>query len=277
MPNQESLMQRRAVVLPLLLLALAGLAAAAPALAGDAPALVSAGKLTYGVAASFAPFEYQEDGRDTGFDIDFGAAVAAQMGLKPVPMNIDFNGLIPALQGGRIDVVNSAMYINPQRAAQVDFVPYMRIGEEILVRKGNPLKIGSREDLCGHRVAVTLGAIEETYARQDAVKCKAAGRPELDVMTLPTSQDSALSLRQGRADAVFDSTPGAAVLAASMPDVYEVAGEPFDAGTEIGIAVRKGDAAMRVAVEQAVHAIVADGTYARLLSKYRLPPSGSLF
>ncbi len=199
------------------------------------------------------------------------------MGLAPEPLNMNFGGLIPALLGRRIDVINSGMYINPKRAEQVDFVPYMKIGEEIVVRKGNPLGIKARGDLCGHRVAVTLGGIEETYARADAEACSKAGKPELTVLTLPTAQDSTLSLRQGRADALFNSTPGAVELTVDLPDTFEIAGEPFESDTQIGIAVRKGRRAMKAAVEAAVRAVVADGTYAALLKKYNLPASGSIF
>jgi polar amino acid transport system substrate-binding protein len=245
--------------------------------AETAPDLAAPGKLTYGVAASFAPFEFQKDGAFTGFDIELGEAIAAKMKLSPSPLNMDFKGLIPALQGKRIDVINSAMYINPQRAEQVEFIPYMRIGNEILVRKGNPLKIAARSDLCGHRVAVTLGAIEETYARQDTEACSKAGKPEVVIMTLPTAQDSALSLAQGRADAMFDSTPGAVQLVTERPESFEIAGAPFESNTQIGIAVRKGDAAMKAAVQAALKEVVADGTYAKLLAKYHLPAEGSLF
>ena len=262
----------------LLVLALALLPGLAVAQAVPPPTdLVAPGKLTYGVAATFAPFEYQKEGKYTGFDIAFGEAVAKQMGLAPGLTNMDFNGLIPALQGKRIDIINSAMYINPQRAEQVDFVPYMRIGNEIIVKKGNPLKIGSREDLCGHSVAVTLGGIEETYAHQDLDRCKAAGKPEVTIMTFPTAQASALAVRQGRADAEFDSSPGAAMLTTEMPDVFEVAGKTFESNTQIGMAVRKGDTAMKNAIEAAVRAVAADGTYARLLQEYHLPADGSIF
>ena len=264
-------MLKRLIVLTIVLLPGFAVAQAAT------PHLVSPGKLTYGTAATFAPFEYLKNGADTGFDIEFGAAVAKKMGLVPAPMNMDFNGLIPALQGHRIDAINSAMYINPARAKQVDFVPYMRIGEEIVVKKGNPLHIQARKDLCGHRVAVTLGAIEETYARQDDAACKGAGKPAITILTLPTAQDSVLSLRQGRADAFYDSSPGAAEIIANVPGAFQVAGQPFNAKTLIGIAVRKGDASMKAAVEAAVHAVVADGTYAALLKKYNLPASGSIF
>jgi len=253
----------------------AALGAAAPA--GAQPALLAPGKLTYGVAATFAPFEYTKDGKLVGLDIELGDAIAAKMGLAPAPLTMEFAGLIPALQGGRIDIINSGMYINAKREEAVEFVPYLKIGNQIVVRKGNPAKIGSRADLCGKRVAVTLGGIEETYARQDAAKCKEAGKPDVTILTLPTAQDSALSLRQGRADALFDATPGAIKLTEELPDVFEIAGPSFEDGTRIGIAVRKGDAAMKAAIEKAVQAVVADGTYAKVMEKYGFPASLSLF
>jgi polar amino acid transport system substrate-binding protein len=277
MPRQSFVRRsflRRA--LPALLLAFAALAPRGEAQA-QAPQLLTPGKLTYGVAATFAPFEYMVDGKYVGFDIEFGEAIARKMGLEPVIMNIEFRGLIPALQGRRIDIINSAMYINPQRAEQVDFIPYMRIGNQIIVRKGNPLNIRSRDDLCGRRVAVTLGGIQETYARQDSEKCTAAGRPAVNVMTFPTAQDSTLSVRQGRADAHFDSTPGAAKLTSELPDVFEVAGDVFENNTQIGIAVRKGETALKAAIEAAIAQVVADGTYVRLMQKYNLPLTGNIF
>jgi len=241
------------------------------------PELVAPGRLTYGTAATFAPFEFMQDGRLVGFDIEFGEAIARRMGLEPTPLNIEFRGLIPALQGRRVDIINSAMYINPARSEQVDFVPYMRIGQQIVVRKGNPANLRGREDLCGRRVAVTLGGIQETYARQDAERCRAAGRGDVTVMTFPTAQDSALAVRQGRADAYYESTAGVARITMELADVFQAVGEIFESGTLIGIAVRKGDAAMAQAIQAALREVVADGTYRRLMAKYNLPPEGSMF
>ncbi|MBP0496341.1 ABC transporter substrate-binding protein [Roseomonas indoligenes] len=251
--------------------------AAAPARAQAPLDLVAPGRLTYGVAATFAPFEFSKDGQLTGFDIEFGAAIAAKLNLAPAPLNIEFRGLIPALQGRRVDIINSAMYINAARSEQVDFVPYMRIGQQMVVRRGNPRGIKGRDDLCGRSVAVTLGGIQETYARQDAEKCQAAGRPALTVMTFPTAQDSALSVRQGRADAYYESTAGVARIVLELSDAFEATGEIFEFGTQIGLAVRKGDTATAEALRGAVQAVAADGTYRRLMAKYNLPPEGSLF
>ena len=84
--------------------------------------LVNDGFLTYGVAATFPPFEYKQGDKLVGFDIEFGEAIAEKLGLKTRVLNMEFKGLIPALQGKRIDIINSAMYIKPERAEQVDFV-----------------------------------------------------------------------------------------------------------------------------------------------------------
>lgn len=238
--------------------------------------LINDGQLTYGVAATFAPFEYQEDGKLVGFDIELGQLIADRMGLKVNPFNVDFKGLIPALQGKRIDVINSAMYINAERAERVDFVPYLLVGNEVIVRKGNPADIAGREEICGHTVAVTLGGIAETQARADAERCQSSGEGEVDVMTFPSAQVAAMAVRRGRADAFYDSTPGAAHLLQTLPDMYEIVGDTFEADTQIGIAVRKGDDAMKTAIQEALEQIAASGDYEALLEKYKLPHSAAL-
>jgi polar amino acid transport system substrate-binding protein len=68
------------------------------------------------------------------------------------------------------------MYVNPTRAEQVDFVPYLKIGSRVVVRKGNPANITGRDlSLCGKNIAVTLGGIEESQAGQTI---SAAWRPK---------------------------------------------------------------------------------------------------
>lgn len=236
------------------------------------------GKLTYGTASSFAPFEFVKDGTLTGFDIDLIDAIAAKMALSTAPQQMNFNGLIPALQGGRLDIINSGMYITPVRAQQVDFIPYLRLGDSVIVQKGNPQKITGRDNsVCGKTLAVTLGGIEETYAREDTQRCQAAGLSAPTVQTLPTAQDTALNLRQGRADVMYDSTPGAVQLMDSVPDTFQTVGKEFEQTTSIGIAVQKGNVAMADAIKTAMEAVVKDGTYQKLIRKWKLPTTVSIF
>ncbi|MFC0267549.1 ABC transporter substrate-binding protein [Kushneria aurantia] len=255
----------------------AGFAAAACAADVTPPdSLVNDGQLTYGVAATFAPFEYQQDGKLVGFDIELGQLIADRMGLEVNPFNVDFKGLIPALQGKRIDIINSAMYINDERAERVDFVPYLWVGNEVIVRKGNPADVAGRGEICDHTVAVTLGGISETQARGDAERCESSGEGEVNVMTFPSAQVAAMAVRRGRADAFYDSTPGAAHLLKTLPNVYEIVGDTFEANTQLGIAVRKGDDAMKTAIQEALVQIAASGDYEALLEKYKLPHSAAL-
>jgi polar amino acid transport system substrate-binding protein len=246
--------------------------------AAPAAPVMTPGLLTYGTAATFAPFEFQADGKLTGFDIDLIEALGKKMALKPTAMNMEFQGLIPALQGKRVDLINSAMYMNEARAAQVDFVPYLRIGNQVVVTQDNPAKVTGRDNsLCGKTVAVTLGGIEETYARQDDQRCRSAGLEAIKVQTLPTAQASALSLRQGRADATFDSTPGVVQMLREVPGVYKTVGAEFESETRIGMAVAKGNTGMSDALQAALKELVADGTYKQIIEKWKFPATVSLF
>lgn len=239
--------------------------------------LVSASALTYGVAATFPPFEYKDGTELTGFDVEMAEALAESMGLSTAPMDMDFDGLIPALNGGRIDIINSAMYINDERAEQVDFIPYVLVGEALLTPAGNPEGIAELpEDLSGLTVAVTRGAIGETYMTGFNEELEAAGLEPMEILALPTNQDALLAVETGRADAFDTSTPGAAYTLSQRPDEFEVAGT-FEVGTEVGIAVRKGDAETKEAIEAALNAFVESGGYDDLLAAYNLPAESNYF
>jgi polar amino acid transport system substrate-binding protein len=250
--------------------------------AGDAEitpptGLVSSGTLTYGTAATFPPFESKSSGGGLeGFDIDMIDALASSMGLRTKALDTDFDGLIPALAGRRTDIVNSAMYITDQRAEQVDFVPYLVIGETLLTPRGNPKKISRvPEDLAGRTVAVTRGAIGETYMEAYNKELRAKGLTTMKIMSLPSNQDAMLAVKSGRADAFDTSTPGAATTLAESDD-YSVAAT-FKNDTKIGIAVRKGDKKMAAALREALDLFVRSGDYTKLLRKYRLPAETDYF
>ena len=233
--------------------------------------LIDDGKLTYAVAATFAPFEYMEDGKLVGFDIEMITEISKRMGLEPKPLSMEFKGLIPALQGKRADIINSGMYIKPERAKVVDFIPYMRIGNQLVVAIGNPRNIQDQADLCGLKVAVTLGGFQEGLAREQAEKCVAAGKPAVEVLTFPSAQDAALVLKQGRADAIYNSTPGAVKQVTALPDVYAIGGETFGPYYLVGIAIRKDEEDTKKALAASLKSIQADGTFDNLLKKYKFP------
>lgn len=264
---------RRWSILGFAVAAVAGIAGAVGAAEVTAPQkLVAPGKLTYATNTAFPPFEFMKNDELTGFDIDMGKLISAKLGLTPAPMIMSFDGMLPALQGGRVDIVNSGMYINDKRKEQAFLVPYLRIGQELTVRKGNPLKITSREDLCGKRVAVATGSIQEITAHKDSERCTGAGRAAIEIMNFPDG-NSVLALRQGRADAYYAATPAAVLLVNTYPGDFDIAGKTFDANTLLGIAVPKDRPDLRDAIEAALKAIRADGSLAKVAEKYNIPLS----
>lgn len=239
--------------------------------------LVESGKLTYAVAATFAPYEYaDEDGNYVGFDIEMAKAMADLMGLDVEIMEMDFNGLISALQGNRCDIINSAMYIKPEREEQVDFVKYMYIGDTILVRAGNDLNIQSTDDLSGKTVAVTSGAVEELTCEAFNEDFENRGMELINILQLPTSNDAVVAVQNAQADCMVYSAASAAYAMSQQPGVFETT-TVFDTDTVIGIATRKGDTQMQEAIQKCLDILVENGTYDTLMAKYNLASDLSYF
>jgi polar amino acid transport system substrate-binding protein len=259
------------------MLALASLSLLAPASRAQTLPLVDSGKLTWGSAATFPPFESMADGKPVGFDVDMVDAITAKMKVQSAIMPMDFKGLIPAMLGGRLDAIVSGMYINPERSQVVDFIPYLRVGNQMLVAKGNPLHLSAPADLCGHTIAAPVGTVYEKAAQALAADCQAKGKGALSILSLASTAAGALALKEARCDAIIASTPTVLALIKETPGAFETAGDTFDNNTQLGIAVPKGKPAIKDAVDAAFKAIVADGTYAALIKKYGLPASSSLF
>ncbi|MFC6333234.1 ABC transporter substrate-binding protein [Paenibacillus septentrionalis] len=238
--------------------------------------LVTPGKITYGVAATYPPFEYMDNEKYVGFDIEFMELIANELGLEVEIIAMNFDGLIPALQGKRIDLINSAMFITDARAEQVDFIKYMGIGRSIVVPKGNELGINSMESLSGKTVAVTRGAIEEVYVTEFNQELKDQGIEEITILALPTANDAVLATENGRADAFLHSSPGAAYLMEERAGVFEIA-HTMNSGTQIGIAVNKGESELADAISKAIDKLVDQTTYYKLMEKYNLPFEMSIF
>jgi polar amino acid transport system substrate-binding protein len=241
------------------------------------PSLVENGTITFGLSATFPPFEFIDNGKPAGFDIDLAALLAKKLSLTSTIGSFEFKGLIPALLGKRIDAIISGMYINADRQQVADFVPYLLVGNQIVVRKGNPAGLGDPMSLCGHRVSTPVGTVFEVAANKVNAACEAAGKPKLSMLSLAGTTACALALTQDRADAIIVSTPTAASLIQTTPDTYQAAGNPFDNDTKVGIAVSKDNPALLSALNKAMQAVVADGSYATLLAHWNLPPSSSAF
>ena len=86
--------------------------------------LLFAGKLTICSDLPYPPQEYFDaNGNPIGSDIEIGQGIAARLGLQAEVVNSVFDTIIPALTGGKCDIIISAQNINPERLTQVDMIP----------------------------------------------------------------------------------------------------------------------------------------------------------
>jgi len=257
---------------------LAAALVALPALAWAAPpSTVTASKLSWGTSPTFAPFEFQRDGQSVGFDVDMMAELARRLGLQSAMLGMDFAGIIPAVQAHRIDAAVSGMYITPAREEVLDFIPYLRIGDQMVVRKGNPAHLVDKDALCGHHIAVAVNTLYEKTAHSLSDACTKAGKPAIDILAVGSIAVVALTLAHGRAGGAISSTFVITAMMSNAPDTFQPLGEPFNTNSELGIGVAKTNPGLRDALTAALKAMHEDGAYGAMVKKWGLPASSSIF
>lgn len=219
---------------------------------------------------AYAPMEYYDTDGETvlGFDKELTLALSEQLGVAFDWNNATFDGLITQLKSGKIDVAISGMSDTKERQAEVDFVDYYLAGAMILVKKGNPEGIQSLADLCGKTIAVQRGTTQEGYAQEQSAKCD----EPIQILSFDRETEAMLQVKNGRAVADLQDYPVATYNARTSGggNDFEVVGDQIQAGP-LGIAVSKDDTGLRDALQQALQAIIDDGTYAALIEKYQTP------
>jgi polar amino acid transport system substrate-binding protein len=200
---------------------------------------------------------------------------------EKIPAKIDivampFASLIPSVQSGRIDLMGDAMYIRPARQEVMDFTDVVFYNPEALdVPKGNPLKLHSLADLCGHSGGSYEGTVYIDMLKKASAACPAG--KSIDVKQYPTIQNVFADLSAGRLDAgVVDATLSAYALKQNPSLSFELVGDyvPEEKkDTACAFAVIKGDASFVAAFNKQYAAMLADGTAAMLFAKWGLTPT----
>jgi polar amino acid transport system substrate-binding protein len=230
-------------------------------------------EIKVGSDIAYAPVEFYKEGTQEvqGIDWDLAQALGQKLGVKFTFANTTFDGIIPALKANRFDIIMSAMSDTPERQKEIDFIDYFKAGTSILVKKGNPQGIKSLDDLCGKTIALQKGTTQEEVANDQQAKCTSAGKPKINLLTYDKDTDAQLQLRGGRSVADMNDFPVAAYAAQTVGggNDFEVVGEQIGAGP-YGIGVRKDDNQLRDALQEALKAIVADGSYAKVLQKWNV-------
>lgn len=215
------------------------------------------GKLLVATEGAFAPFNFYEGKKLTGFEVEVAEAVARKMGLAVEWKTLGFDGLLTGLGQDRWDLVIASHGITEERAKAVDFMAPHYCSGGLIVAKDPKIRTG--KDLAGKTVAVQTGTTYlENVRKVAAVK---------EVKNYPGDTDARLAVATGRADAWVSDRFVALEVLRKNPRLELKAGELLFT-ERIAAAGAKGNAALAQAWNQGLAAIQADGSYEKLSRKY---------
>jgi polar amino acid transport system substrate-binding protein len=206
-----------------------------------------------------------EKGEVVGSQIDIFKAAAMKLGLTPV---VDASGGggadVTGVKAGRYDMTIGTGSFQ-SRQAELDMVEYYKGGAALLIPAENPHDVTGPGSLCGLRVAVNPGVIQESMAMAQDEICQAEGNPAIEIVRLPEAISTALSA--GRVDVAYETAAGAELLESQQPELFAIAGEPeWLAPNAFGF--RKDNQEMRDVWMEAVQSLVDDGTYQAILDHW---------
>lgn len=231
-------------------------------------ALAAEPKLKVGVEGAYPPFsEVQANGEVTGFDIDIAKALCAEMKRECDIVQVDWDGLIPALKSRKIDMIVASMSATEDRKKNIDFTDrYYRIPVKMVRKKGSDVDF-SEEAMKGKTIGTQVSTTFDKHVTDLFEKVATIKR-------YTTTEEALLDLKAGRVDSViaeslvlsdsFLKKPGGEDYELFGPDLVD---EKYY-GEGVAIGIRKKSDKLKTALNQAIKAIRENGVYKSINDKY---------
>ncbi|MDR1976453.1 MAG: transporter substrate-binding domain-containing protein [Campylobacteraceae bacterium] len=225
-------------------------------------AILTRGELIVGLEPGYIPFEMKsKKGEVIGFDVDMAKAMADAMGVKLKLIPTEWDGLIPSLLTGKIDIIISGMTMFQERNLKVNFIePYMTVGQTLLMAKKHKDKKWQDLDKAGYTIVTKFGVSAEVAARKIFKNAK--------IKTFGSEAESVQEVLNGNADAfIFDKPFNSMFMIQKGKDslihlTTELTYEP------LGWAIRKGDPDFINWLENFLSQIKHDGVYDKMYEKW---------
>ncbi|PID73438.1 MAG: amino acid ABC transporter substrate-binding protein [Desulfobacterales bacterium] len=222
------------------------------------------GEIRVGFEAGYMPFEMTNNkGKFVGFDIDMAKEMAKAMGVKFVPVNTAFDGIIPSLITDKFDIIMSGMTVTQERNLKINFAdPYIIVGQAIILNKKHEGKVLSYKDLNNARFIVSskLGTTGEQAVKRKIPKCT--------YKSFETETEAFLEVINGKADAYVYDQPNCVVMMAQQGKGKAVfLDEPFTY-EPLAWGVRKGDPDFINWLNNFLRQMKNDGRYDRIYNKW---------
>ncbi len=226
--------------------------------------IIKRGELRVGFEAGYMPFEMADNkGNFIGFDIDMAKEMAKAMGVKFVPVNTSWDGIIPALNTKKFDILISGMTITQKRNLSVNFAdPYIIVGQTILLNKKHEGKVTSYKDLNDPKYTITskLGTTGEQAIKRMIPRAK--------YKSFEVETEAALEMMNGKADAtVYDLPFCATFMAQQGAGKVVFLDKPFTF-EPLAWAIRKGDPDFMNWLNNFLRQVKNDGRYDVIYNKW---------
>ncbi len=213
------------------------------------------GVLVLGTSADYPPYEFHKeiDGNDTivGFDIDIAKKIAEDMGVELEIIDMKFEGLLPALTAGKIDIIVAGMNPTDERKKSVDFsVVYYDPSQTMLVKADKLSELNTIEAFDGKTLGVQKATLQEETA--------ATVFPNSSVKAIGKIPNLIMELKTGKVDALLLATPVANSYAKGNDDI---ATNGIDLGGEGGVsaAVQKDSGEFLEAINETLAGLIESG------------------
>jgi len=230
--------------------------------------LVKKGSLVMSVNPTLPPVQYVDSqGNLRGMRVELGEEIAKRLCLKPEYVRIEFSAMIPGLQAGRWDMINTGIFYTEERAKLMQLIRYEDQAISISTAKGNPLKISKPEDLAGRTIGVEIGGFEERKTRELDKMLTEKGLKGMDIRTFENFAMAFQSLRAGQVEIALSIDPTGAEYQ-KRGDFARVISGLYP--TPVAVALRSKPLAEVVA--QALNDMKADGSFEKLLGGYGVKP-----
>lgn len=231
--------------------------------ARDLDAVIKSKKLRIAVDTTYPPMEFEDaDGKIIGLDVDLGRELARVLKVEAEFIIMPWDGILAGLQSNRYDVIMSSMNITDERSKQVNFVPYLLMGQVFVVKKGAaPIK--HQKELSGKVVAVQADTTSYTAVEN----FKNSGIAIKEIKAFKGATESFSALKSNQAEVIVIDEPVGLYYAGLDPKTFVVSGDAL-APEPIGIAVKKTDTKLLKELTVALKKIKDNGTFVGIYKKW---------
>ncbi|MDO9584491.1 MAG: transporter substrate-binding domain-containing protein [Desulfomicrobium sp.] len=215
--------------------------------------------LSCGVAAGFPPYQFTLDGEPTGFDVDVARAVCARLGKEAIFEQRNWDDVVNMLLYGRIDLV-AGMEVNDFRFDYFEFsTPYAKRHDVVFVPANST--VAGVEDLFGLIITGDRHSFLELHWKEQGIF------QNIRIMQTGTKEESMTLLGQGRTAAAIMPLEVGWYLAAQQGIDVRVLVNP-DPGSDVAIALRKGQPELLLKINDALRDMEAEGELDALQRKW---------